>query len=784
MDNGRGKRAHFPAGGAGLSDRNAILLIVLLSLAAYGRTLMPGRIMSSVELLRASYPWKATGPAEPARAIDPVFVDFTVAFNPWLIHASREVGRGRLPLWNPHAFCGAPFAGAMQTAIFSPFTALAYLLPVNTAIGLACVLKALVAGLSMYWFLRLLALVPLSSLLGAVAFMFSGPVTVWMGWPLGAAAVWMPALFAGVELIRRDGTPRSAVPLALCVALQFLAGHPETSLHTISAAAAYAVVRSAGTARRRSLALTAGAFAAGAVLAGIQILPFLDYLTSSVAYEWRNFAPVNVTQPIKGTVLFLIPRFFGNRGAGGAWDEWFSLDPNEVSGTVGLVPLVLLPSALTRRGEFPVPFFTVLGLLAFAMVYKVPFLPLQGILAGFPVFSMSINLRLILALAFSLCVLGAVGFNNLLSRATFAPWTRRLMLFWGAVLTGIAVGVTLHYRGEMAAKGAWDWIAPRAGGAILMLLVSTALGWRLAGGRGKKLLPALLMGLQLLSTLPFAGAYAPMTGMASFYPETPALAFLGRNAGLDRVLARFPNILQVYGLHEPTGYDGMNPKAVALLLGSYDRPEEQGSDPTLFKRGFDSPVLDLTGVKYLLLLPGQAPPGERFRTVYSGPDGTVFLNSGALPRAFLAARARAFRDRQEELDSIVAGRVDLLNEVTLVPDGPLPPDAPKAGGDARIREYEPGRVVVGTVADAPAWLVLTDTWDSGWRGTVDGKPARVLRADHAFRAVRVPAGKHEVTFRYSPLSFRLGLLLTALGLILVVFAAVRGEAGYRNNRGR
>jgi len=80
--------------------------------------------------------------------------------------------------------------------------------------------------------------------------------------------------------------------------------------------------------------------------------------------------------------------------------------------------------------------------------------------------------------------------------------------------------------------------------------------------------------------------------------------------------------------------------------------------------------------------------------------------------------------------------------------------------------------------------VLTDTWDRGWRGTVDGKPARVLRADHAFRAVRVPAGKHEVTFRYSPLSFRLGLLLTALGLILVVFAAVRGEAGYRNNRGR
>ena len=68
-------------------------------------------------------------------------------------------------------------------------------------------------------------------------------------------------------------------------------------------------------------------------------------------------------------------------------------------------------------------------------------------------------------------------------------------------------------------------------------------------------------------------------------------------------------------------------------------------------------------------------------------------------------------------------------------------------------------------------LVVSDTWYPGWRARVDGETARILRADHAFRALALTAGAHRVELAYAPLSFRLGAALSALGLALVALLA-------------
>ena len=64
-------------------------------------------------------------------------------------------------------------------------------------------------------------------------------------------------------------------------------------------------------------------------------------------------------------------------------------------------------------------------------------------------------------------------------------------------------------------------------------------------------------------------------------------------------------------------------------------------------------------------------------------------------------------------------------------------------------------------------LVLADPWYPQWRVEVDGKPAELLRVDHAFRGVRVPAGHHEVVFTYQDRALWLGAavaLATCLAL--------------------
>jgi uncharacterized membrane protein YfhO len=62
-------------------------------------------------------------------------------------------------------------------------------------------------------------------------------------------------------------------------------------------------------------------------------------------------------------------------------------------------------------------------------------------------------------------------------------------------------------------------------------------------------------------------------------------------------------------------------------------------------------------------------------------------------------------------------------------------------------------------------LVLSDTYYPGWKAYLDGNPVKIFRANYNFRAVSVPPGKHEVKFVYNPISVKLGVLVTSLGII-------------------
>ena len=65
------------------------------------------------------------------------------------------------------------------------------------------------------------------------------------------------------------------------------------------------------------------------------------------------------------------------------------------------------------------------------------------------------------------------------------------------------------------------------------------------------------------------------------------------------------------------------------------------------------------------------------------------------------------------------------------------PDRP---AQVRVERRDQTRVEVSVQTGADGLLVLGDPWYPQWRVEVDGRPAELLRADHAFRGVRVPAG--------------------------------------------
>jgi len=77
--------------------------------------------------------------------------------------------------------------------------------------------------------------------------------------------------------------------------------------------------------------------------------------------------------------------------------------------------------------------------------------------------------------------------------------------------------------------------------------------------------------------------------------------------------------------------------------------------------------------------------------------------------------------------------------------------------------YGPNDVVLHVETDAPALLVLSDTFYPGWRATVDGTPVPIYQTNAALRGVPVPAGAHRVEMHFRPRTLQIGLGLAAAG---------------------
>jgi hypothetical protein len=161
---------------------------------------------------------------------------------------------------------------------------------------------------------------------------------------------------------------------------------------------------------------------------------------------------------------------------------------------------------------------------------------------------------------------------------------------------------------------------------------------------------------------------------------------------------------------------------------------------------------------FLSLVPGP------YRLVYSG-DVKIYENLEVLPRAVLLYDWQWRGDTGASVDAMAAPGFDPGRSAVLVGDGPAPDST--GNGTADIRHYAPERVVVHVESDQAGLLLLTDAYYPGWRATVDGEIVPIYQADALFRGVFVPAGQHEVVFRFQPNSFRAGVVISLVGIGLM-----------------
>jgi hypothetical protein len=179
------------------------------------------------------------------------------------------------------------------------------------------------------------------------------------------------------------------------------------------------------------------------------------------------------------------------------------------------------------------------------------------------------------------------------------------------------------------------------------------------------------------------------------------------------------------------------------------------------------PYYSVLGVRYIVTPLGITVPG--LFTVYQ-EEVNISENPGALPRAFVAHQfenAPSYKAAQEMI-----GQPDFKWNETVILEEAVPERYHNIAGsgftEASITDYRANKVTIAVDTDIAGMLVLTDTFFPGWQARIDGQEAKIYRIDGLVRGVFVEPGEHTVEFSYYANSFRQGVSLAVLSLLLTL----------------
>jgi len=207
---------------------------------------------------------------------------------------------------------------------------------------------------------------------------------------------------------------------------------------------------------------------------------------------------------------------------------------------------------------------------------------------------------------------------------------------------------------------------------------------------------------------------------------------------------------------------------VSTLTGFNNPALERTWHALYLLAGIPAPTFHRAEVRDEVLLPLHPWAALFSLSILADPvTGHVRYGAPAGPRIFIAHTSVAVPNWREALRRIAAGhdyhRVAMVESDEHV----LTADHAPAAGIAQIVHYRNQQIVATSESSAPAWLVLAEPWYPCWQALVDGVPREVVPANGWMRAVRVPAGLHQVVFQYRPRWLLPGFLISLLSIALV-----------------
>lgn len=750
--------------------------------------------------------------------------------------ALRELGR--VPGWAPDILGGVPFLESLSggDALYPPSLFLLATMETYRSLGWKLILHVFVAGLAMFGWLRSLGVSRSGAWVGATGFMVA-PYFVSLVAPGHDGKMFVtaltPLLFWAVERHFQNPRLRTISAISLVVGLVILTTHMQMAYFLFGATGMYAAFRAWRVAREAPeespsisgrkagsmrFALFLGASVAGAGIAAVQLVPTVDYVlqdsrrvstTRTVQGETSKEWAASWSMHAEEAMSLIVPEFPGATGGDAPWagDSYWGRNGFKLNSEyVGLVLLILAALSFgVRRVQPRQWFFLGLGGLAFAYALgaNTPVWHLlYGRLPGVSLFRAAS--QVIFLTGFSVATLAAFGVDHLIrahAQGVDLRKTRGILIgslsVVGVIAALIGSGLIVPLwtstvysdisPGRLATlEGYLPFLAQGAAIAVLLAGSAAAIAWATVQGR----LPGRLavIGLVLLVSVDGMRIDAPFIRTIDYegwHAPHPLLASIEeREVGQDEPFRLFSLIdggqdvaPAMHGVELVAGHHPNDLNRYRELIGMV------GSAQPVNLLAANPSIRQILNVRYILWPDAEygEPPAFPIvqRVQYSnGRVHSTLLADNGLPRARLVGRAVVQSD-ENAVAYMLSPAFDAANEVVLPEAPPIELSGAPPTGSVRWLDRVADRQTLSVTTDQPALLVIADNYYPGWQAEVNGASAPVLRANHALRAVPVPAGEHTVSLQYRSesvvRSFWISILCTLLVLGIGAFELVRGR---------
>ncbi len=707
--------------------------------------------------------------------------------------------RGEIPLWNPLNDCGIPFLAQWNTQVLYPPALFYLLLPLSWSLGVFCLLHLWLGGMGMFFLARRWTGNNFAAAVAGIAFAFNGLMLNSVLWPATIPGLgWMPWVVWLVERAWRDGG-KSLVVAGIVGALQMLSGAAEVIMLTWGLLAVIAVgeifsgfghrqsaigdaempiADSQWPIANRNIILRLGTVVLLITgLCAAQLLPFFELLQNSNRQE--NFNAAQWAMPVTGFGNFLAPLFRCENPYGGVF-----LQHNQYWTTsyyVGITTIALALVAFSRQGNWRVWLLGVVVVLGLLLalgdatpIYKWATRAISVLsVMRFPVkFVILPAFILPLLAAFAVAKFSALETGRDKSEKTF--WLISLCLL--AALGAIVWLAWKSPRPQENWPATWHNAAVRGAFFIATIFV-LVFSRKISTPKLRilcQLLLLLLIWLDLFTHMPFSqtinprvyslklsrGVAAPAHGNSRAMITQQARSTLATSGVIDpqedylrRRWALFSDCNLLEGIPKVDGFFPLYPREhmdiFRLLFAGTSHP--------------GAGLLDFVGVSMI----------TSATNVLAWDSRTTFLPM------LTGGQKPIFTDSKETLRSLAATNFNPRAEVFLLKQAAMEISATNASNVAiRPKKISAHSIEAEVETTAPAMIVAAQTFYPAWKAFVDGKPVRLWRANHAFQAIEVPAGTHQVKLAYRDRKFYLGAAASLATL------AICGICLFRKRRGR